>query len=166
MGAIIGGVIGGIVAISILVAALLFYRRRRRSLVPSPVFEGDIAFDPNMDQVSQSTSSQGTVSLGFPETPTSLLRPYVHIFIFSSSFACVCSHDSLFSPNTQYLDYPITHSEYQVNSPPPAYISRQEPSLFPSGSLYAAGTMPNSQAQGYDGLPTERARFYPLNQSQ
>ena len=44
----------------------------------SPVFDGDI--DPHMDQVSRSTSSQGTVSSCFPETPTSPLRPYVRIF--------------------------------------------------------------------------------------
>ncbi|KAF8497760.1 hypothetical protein F5888DRAFT_1694652 [Russula emetica] len=96
-GAIIGGVIGGIAAISILVAALFFYRRRRRSLVQSPVFEGDIAFDPHMDQVSRSTLSQGTASPCPPETPTSLLTPYVHILILSSSSACVCLHNSLFS---------------------------------------------------------------------
>jgi hypothetical protein len=96
-GAITGGVIGGIAVISILVAALLFLRRRRHSLVSSPVFDGDIAFGPHMDQVSRSTSSQGTVSSYFLETPTSLLRPYVHIFILSSSSACVSSHDSLFS---------------------------------------------------------------------
>jgi hypothetical protein len=96
-GGIIGGVIGGIAAISILVAALFFYRQRRRSLVQSPVFEGDIAFDPHMDQVSRSTLSQGTASPCPPETPTSLLTPYVHIFILSSSSACVCLHNSLFS---------------------------------------------------------------------
>jgi hypothetical protein len=94
VGPIIGGVIGGIAVISILVAALFFYRRRRRSLVSSPVFEGDI--DPHMDQVSRSASSQGTVSSYSPVTPTSLLRPYVHIFIFSSSSACVCSHNAHF----------------------------------------------------------------------
>jgi hypothetical protein len=84
--AIIGGIIGGIAAISIiLVAVLFFYRRRRRSLVPSPVFDGDIGFGLHMDQVSRSASSPETVSLCFPETPTSSIRPYVHIFILSSS---------------------------------------------------------------------------------
>ncbi len=73
--------------ISILFAALFFHRRRRRSLVSSPVFDGNIAFDPHwhMDPVSPSTSSQGTIS------------SYVHIFILSSSSACVSSHNYLFS---------------------------------------------------------------------
>jgi hypothetical protein len=81
MCAIIGGVVGGVVGISILVAALFFLRRRRRrSLMSSPVFDGEIAIDPHMDQASRSTSSQGTVSSCPPETPISLLRPYVRIF--------------------------------------------------------------------------------------
>ena len=95
--AIIGGIIGGIAAISIiLVAVLFFYRRRRRSLVSPPVFDGDIGFNLHMDQVSRSASSPETVSSCFPETPTSPLRPYVHIFILSPSSAHVCSHNSLF----------------------------------------------------------------------
>jgi len=99
-GAIVGGVIGGIAVISILIAALFLYRRRRRSLAPSPVFDGDIPFDPHMDQVSSSQSipSPGTVSSCVSETPASLSRPYVHILIFFSSSACVCSHDYLFVP--------------------------------------------------------------------
>jgi hypothetical protein len=84
---IIGGVIGGIAAISILVTASFFYWRRRRSLVPSPVFEleGGIAFDQHMNQVAvlRPILSQETVSSRFPETPTSSLRPYVHIFNLS-----------------------------------------------------------------------------------
>jgi len=139
-GGIIGGAIGGVAAIFILVAALFFYRRRRR-LASFPVFDGDTAFDPYMDQGSRSTSSQGTVSSSFPETSTSLLRPY-------------------------YLDYPITYSDYRVTSPPPAYVSGQVPSLSPGSSLYAVGTMPGSQGQGYQGLPVPTARFYPLNRSQ
>ena len=101
-GAIIGGIIGGTLAaaISILVAALFFYRRRRRSLVPSPVFDGDIAFDPYMDQLLSSTLSQETISSC---SPTSPLRPYVHIFILTSSSACVCS---------QILSFPLTLSTW------------------------------------------------------
>jgi hypothetical protein len=79
-GGIIGGVIGGIAAITILVAALFFYWRRRRLLASLPVFEGDIAFDPHIDQFFLPTLSQETVSSRFPETPTSSLRRYVHIF--------------------------------------------------------------------------------------
>lgn len=106
-GAIIGGVIGGIVTISIVVVAVLyFYRRRRRLMMPSPMFEGNIALDPHIHQFLQSTSSQGTVSPCSPETPTSPLRPYVHIFIlYSSSSACVCLHNSLFS-------FPLTLSTW------------------------------------------------------
>ena len=85
-GAIIGGIIGGVAVISILVAALFFYLRRR-SLVSSPVFDGDIVSDPHQDQLLRTTLSQETVSSCFSEMPTSLSRPYVHIFILSSSSA-------------------------------------------------------------------------------
>ena len=93
---IAGGVIGGIAVISILVAVLFFYRRRRRSLAQSPVFDGDIALDSHVDQVSRSISTQGTVSSCFPETPISQMRPYISIFDPPLISASVCSHSSLF----------------------------------------------------------------------
>ena len=76
-GAIAGGVIGGIVAISSLVAALLFYLRRRRSLTPVVVFEGDVA--RQMDQVQLPMSDQGMVVETRPET-TAPLNIYVYVF--------------------------------------------------------------------------------------
>ncbi|KAI0270215.1 hypothetical protein BGY98DRAFT_1190076 [Russula aff. rugulosa BPL654] len=124
--AIICGITGGIAAIFIiLVAVLFFYRRRRRSLVSPLVFDGDIGFNPHMDQVSRSASSPETVSSCFPETPASPLRPY-------------------------YLDCPNMYSEFEVTSPPPAYISGV-PSfeLSPNRSPYTVGAMPNSQVTAY-----------------
>lgn len=160
-GAIIGGVIGGIAVISILVGAFFFYWRRRRSLVPSPVFERDIAFDQYMNQVTvlRPILSPETVYSCFPETSTSSLRPHVHIFNLSYIRLCMLTQSSLFT-NTQDLDYPIMYPEYEVTSPPPAYISGQVSSLSPNRSLYTVGTIPSSQAQGYQpyhGAPTAQS---------
>jgi len=77
-GAIAGGVIGGIVAISSLVAALLFYLRRRRLQTPVVVFEGDVT--RHMDQVQVLTSEQGTVAETLPETMAPL-KLYVYGFV-------------------------------------------------------------------------------------
>ncbi|KAI0270212.1 hypothetical protein BGY98DRAFT_268172 [Russula aff. rugulosa BPL654] len=123
-GAIAGGVIAGIAAISILVAALLFYLRRRRSLEPIVVFEGDGA--RHMDQVQLPMSDQWTVVETLPET----MAP----------------------PKPYNPDDPTTYPEYQVVQPPPAYISDQIPSISPR-SLYTVATPPNPQTQRYRGLP-------------
>jgi len=77
-GAVAGGIIGGIAAISILVAALLFYLRRRRSLTPTVVFEGDGA--RHMDQVQLPISDQGILAETLPETMPPL-TPYVNVFV-------------------------------------------------------------------------------------
>ena len=159
--AIVGGVIGGIAAIFIFVAALFFYWRRGRSLVHrAPVFDGDITFDPHMEQDSWSTSSQGTVLSCFTDMP-SLSGAHVRIFGLTSNAVLAYSHDSLFPCNAQYLEYPITYSKYRVTSPPPAYISGQVPSLSPSRGRYTVGTTPSSQAWRYHDLST--ARVHPLN---
>ena len=83
-GGIVGGFISSIAAISILVAALFV------GAVPHVRWR-----HYHMDQVSQSISSQGTVSSCFSETPTSIETLYsIHIFILSFSSVCVCSQTS------------------------------------------------------------------------
>jgi hypothetical protein len=91
-GAIAGGVVGGVAAISLLVAGLFFYRRRRSLLASSvSVSPGDgssNAFSP-MDQVPQPVSDHGALASSFPDA-TSLMKPYVRVFVPSSS-TCMCS---------------------------------------------------------------------------
>jgi len=88
-GAIAGGVIGGIAAISILVAALLFYlRRRRRPLEPIVVFEGDGS--QYMNQVQPPMSDQGALVETLPATMAPL-KPYVYVFV-SLPVAIMCAH--------------------------------------------------------------------------
>ena len=150
-GVIVGGVIGiGIATISIFIASLFFYWQRRHCirLVHGPSFA--VNFE-----------SWDCFLVFFSEMPNSLLRSYVYFLILSSSSACICSHNPLFFPNTQYLDYPIIYSEYEVTSPPPAYVSSQVPSLSPNKSLYTVGTVLSSQAQEYHGLPTVHVLLIP-----
>ena len=67
-GAIAGGTVAGVVAISIVVVALFFYRRRRLSQ----------AHRPNMIQdLPRPTSGQETATSTLPGTSSSVLRPYV-----------------------------------------------------------------------------------------
>jgi hypothetical protein len=67
---------------------MLFYLRRRRSLTPTVVFEGDVA--RHMDQVQYPMSDQGVRTETLPETIPPL-KPYVNVFV---SLDCdyVCSH--------------------------------------------------------------------------
>jgi hypothetical protein len=93
-GAIAGGVVGGVAVISLLVAGLVFYQRRRRSLESSsavPLSPGDGSFNaPSpMDQLPRPMLDPGTLASSFPET-TSLMKPYVRVFVAPSS-TCMCS---------------------------------------------------------------------------
>ena len=80
-GAIAGGTVAGIAAISIVVVTLFFYRQRRRSLAQSAPAAGDGqtgAYYQHVDQVpSRPMSGQGTVTSSLPGTSTSILRAYV-----------------------------------------------------------------------------------------
>jgi hypothetical protein len=89
-GAIAGGVAGGIAAISIVVVALLFYLRRRRAA--------------QWIQPTYGSSSSANVGSGNhrviiardPETTTSLLRPYVCVFVAPAPL--MCAHVIFFYP--------------------------------------------------------------------
>ncbi|KAN0118963.1 hypothetical protein V8E52_004735 [Russula decolorans] len=86
-----------VAAISIVIAALLFYLLRQHLPAPSAPSASDgqlSGFNPIMDQVPRPMSGQGTVASSLPETTTSLLRPY--------------------NP-----DDPATYPTYQGTSPPP-----------------------------------------------
>jgi hypothetical protein len=88
-GAIASGVVGGIAAISITVAAGFLYLRLR-SRAPSTEFAGTGASQPHMDDASRSLSDGGTVapspSSGSPVT----MRFYVRIL--APCVAPVCPH--------------------------------------------------------------------------
>ena len=142
-GAIAGGIVGSIAAISIFVAALFLYRRRRRSLATS---EGDGVFIVHMDQIQVPKSGQETVASYLPETTTPLMKPYVRVFVPSNS-ACTYSYVFL---NPQNPDDPTTYPEYQ-GAPNTRYSPSPTPS--PNRNLYTIASIPNSPAQGYRGLP-------------
>jgi len=77
-GAIAGGTVAGIAAISIVVVVLFFYRQRRHSLAQSAPPAGQAGYYPHVNQVPQrSMSGQATVTSSFPGTSASLLRTYV-----------------------------------------------------------------------------------------
>ena len=154
-GAIAGGVAGSIAALSIVIAALLFYLRRRHSPAPSAPSANNGqpgGFNPLMDQVPRPMSGQGTIASSVPETTTSLLRVYV--CVFAAPAPHICAHE--FCYNAQNADDPTTYPTYQGTSPPPTYIPTQSPSLSSSRNLYTIATAPNSQGQvfGYNGMPT------------
>ncbi|KAH9984273.1 hypothetical protein BJV77DRAFT_1153326 [Russula vinacea] len=128
-GAIAGGVVGGVAVISLLVAGLVFYQRRRRSLESSsavPLSPGDGSFNaPSpMYQLPRPMSDQGTLASSFPES-ASLMKPY--------------NPDD---PST-YPAFPIT--------PNSSYMPSQGSS---NRNLYTVATPPIPQPQGYHGLPT------------
>ena len=141
-GAIAGGIIGGIAAIFIFVAALFLYRRRRRSLATSA---DDGVFIVHMDQI-RPNSGQETVASYLPETTTPLMKPYVRVFVPSNS---ACAYSCVFL-NPQNPDDPTTYPEYR-GAPNTRYSPSPTPS--PSKNLYTIASIPNSPAQGYRGLP-------------
>jgi hypothetical protein len=146
-GAIAGGIIGGIAAISIVVTALLFYLRQRHSSSPVVVFEGDGA--RHMDQAQFPMSDQGVLAETLPET-TAPRKPYVYVFVppkYDYVYSRVFSFLNLQNPND-----PTTYPVYQAVQPPPAYVSGQMPPLSPNRSLYTVATPMTPQTQ-YRGLP-------------
>jgi hypothetical protein len=155
-GAIVGGVAGGIAAISIVIAALLFYLRQRHPPAPSAPSASDGhpgGFNPFMDQVPRPMSGQGTVTSSLPETTTSLLRPYVCVFVASAPL--MCTHVFHLCYNAQNPDDPATYPTYQGTSPPTTYNPIQSPSSSSSRNLFTVATAPSSQGQGlvYNNLP-------------
>lgn len=149
-GAIAGGIIGSIAVISILVAGFLFYLRRRRSLAPTVVFEGDGA--PHVDQVQFPMSDQGVAAETFPETMAPP-KPYIYVCFHASQlrlFVLTCFLSFL---NFQNPDDPTTYPEYQRVQSPPAYVSDQIPSLSPNRSVFTLAAPQSPQTQRYRGLP-------------
>jgi hypothetical protein len=149
VGAIAGGTAGVIAALSILVAALLFYLRRRRSQVtPASFAVDDSVSNPHM---GQAMSGQETPATSLPEKSSSP-KPYVHVSI--SPVPLVYAHVFLLlSFHPQDPSDPTTFpSEYQ-GAPNLPYIPAQVSSLSSTKTLYTTAAMPNSNAVGYHGLP-------------
>ena len=91
-GAIAGGTVGGIAAISIVAVALVFYWQRRRSLAQSAPSTGDGqagAYDPQVSP--RPLSGHETVTSSLPSPSTSQMRHYVRSRapIRTSNCACV-----------------------------------------------------------------------------
>jgi hypothetical protein len=92
-GAIAGGTVAGVAAISIVAVALFRYRQRQRSLAQSAPSVGDGqagAYYQHVVQVPpRPTSGQETVTSSLPVTSASLLRPYVRSRALTPS-SCTC----------------------------------------------------------------------------
>jgi hypothetical protein len=154
-GAIVGGVAGGIAAISIVIAALLFYLRLQRRHPPAPP-AGNMQpseYNPFMDQVPRPLSGQGTVASSLPETTTSLPRPYVCVFVTPALL--MYTHMFYICYNAQNTNDPTTYPTYKGTLPPPTYNPIQSPSSSSSRNMFTIATAPSSQGQGrgYNGLP-------------
>ena len=139
MAAIVGGVIGGIAAITIIIVAI-FYLRRRRSLGLSKSAEstGIDASQPHMDEISRPAATMKLyVSYVF-------VNPRLSVFITYSNF-------SLF-PCAKNPDDPTTFPGYQDNAqldvPPQVPTS----SHVESGSNLLKGQTSLPQPAGYHGL--------------
>ena len=86
-GAIAGGVVGGLAAISIAIAALLYYLRGRQTPTPpapTAIDERPSGFNSLMDQVPRSMSGHGTIS-----SDPSMPRFYVCVFVAQAPLMCV-----------------------------------------------------------------------------
>jgi len=95
VGAIAGGVVGGVAAISIAAAAIFFYLRRQHPKAPPASYITDVASQPPMDEVRQPLSQEGA----FPPTsssPGSPMRLYVRVFFWSSLQSHLCSCRAFF----------------------------------------------------------------------
>lgn len=126
-GGIVGDFIRSIAAISILVSALFV------GAVPHVRWR-----HYRTDQISQSISSQGTVSSCFSETPASIETLYsIHIFILSFSSACVCSQTS----RTAHCGTRIPEG-ISLETCGPASISTQIESLPSQGTHEEGGSWP------------------------
>ncbi len=95
-GAIVGGVVGGVAAISIAVAVIFFYLRRRRSRAPSAAALGVGASQPPVDELKQPLTEEGTNTgsslpgtSSMPGTPGAPMRLYVRVFISSTALLYV-----------------------------------------------------------------------------
>lgn len=84
MGAIAGGVVGGVAAISIAVVAVFFFLRRQRSKAPPSTYAVGGVPQPQMDEYRQPLSDDGTgayVPSSAPGTPVTSMKLYVRIFV-------------------------------------------------------------------------------------
>jgi hypothetical protein len=123
MGAIAGGIVGDIGAISVAIATLFFCRRQRHPPTSHAVIaidERPSGFNSLMDQVPLSMSGPGTVMSSVPDTDHSMLRFYVCVFVALALL--VCAHVFVFclcydvqgpSDSTMYPNYqghcPVFH---------------------------------------------------------
>jgi hypothetical protein len=164
--AIIGGAVGGVVAIS-LVIAIGFFLRRRRPEVPgtgAPPTAG--ASRPPMDEIQRpltmhdgytTSSIPVTVGSSMPGTPATPMRD-VRVSHPISRRAHICAHrmrflaHSFFFFDTQDPNYPSTLPGYQgVPQTPITPPQGAIPSHNETGNSLA--TMQTSLPQGYHGLP-------------
>jgi hypothetical protein len=94
VGAIVGGAVGGVAAISIAVAAIFFFMRRERTQAPIAATPGVGAFQPPMEEIQQPLADDSTYAGStMPGTPVVPMKLYV-CFSFAPirpSRFCVCS---------------------------------------------------------------------------
>ncbi|KAF8465585.1 hypothetical protein DFH94DRAFT_782747 [Russula ochroleuca] len=135
-GAIAGGVVGGVAAISIAVAAIFFFLRRQQPQAPSAAVPGVGPFQPPMDEIQRPLTDNETYTAytassvpasSLPGTPVVPMR--------------------LYDPSD-----PTTFPGYQGIPQSPATPEGALPSHSGTGNSLA--TMQTSGPQGYHGLPT------------
>jgi len=136
VGAIAGGVVGGVAAISIAVVAVFFFLRRQRAKAPSSTYAVGGMPQPQMDEYRQPLSDDGTGTYIPPSTPGT---PVTSMKLYDPS-----------DPTT-FPGYQPSGPGSDVTTPPPF-------SPYNTGAG-AGNTLANMQTSapgtpGYHGLPT------------
>jgi hypothetical protein len=157
--------VGGVAAISLIIAIGFFLRRRRRE-APIPVAPSVAgASQPPMDEVQQpltmhdgytASSIPSSIGSSMPGTPVAPIWN-VRVSCPISRRASMCTHCMRFLAysffDTQDPNYPSTFLGYQGVPQTPAMPSQGAvPSLNGTGNSLA--TMQTSRPQGYHGFPT------------
>ena len=121
-GAIAGGTVAGVVAISIAVLALFFYRQRRLSQARKP----NIIEDPPLP-----TSGQETATSTLPGTSSSMLRPFVRSRIpnplLPVTLVCSCVFSHLSTHRTRRTQLHSLRTKHLRTRLPPQLRLRHLP---------------------------------------
>ena len=93
MGAIVGGVIGGIAAVVMAGLAIFIWRRRKRRQAQSAALAVHNGVQqPSMGEDRSTGSDTGTPLQPLTSGTTTNMKLYVRVYVSTGTMACTCSH--------------------------------------------------------------------------